>query len=107
MGPGFWFGDDVFVGPNVTICNDRWPTSDKAGFDAGQFKEGLITVYVYDGASIGANAVVLPGMTIGQRAVIAAGAVCNRSVPDDHLFTRDGKIIPIKPEWRQRRMWAA
>ena len=107
IGPGFYVGDDVFIGPNVTLCNDRWPCTDKGDFDAGRFKEGLITIYVYDGAAIGANAVVLPGMTIGRRAMIAAGAVCNRSVPDEHLFTRDGKVIPIKPEWRQRRMWAA
>jgi UDP-2-acetamido-3-amino-2,3-dideoxy-glucuronate N-acetyltransferase len=107
MGPGFWIGDDVFIGPNVTICNDRWPAATKLDFDIGQFRSGLVAVFVHDGASIGANAVVLPGMTIGRGAVVAAGAVCNRSVPDDHLFGRDGKIVPIKTEWRRRRMFAA
>lgn len=107
VNPGVWCGSNVFIGPNATICNDRWPSVDTKDFDAEQFKDGLVTVFVHDGASIGANAVILPGMTIGQRAMISAGAVCNRSVPDDHLFTRDGKIVPIKPHWRQRRMWAA
>lgn len=52
----------------------------------------------------GANAVVLPGVVIGERAMVAAGAVAGKDVPADHLFTRDGEIIPIDPEWRQRRM---
>ncbi len=107
MGPGFWIGDDVFIGPNVTICNDRWPASDKNDFDTREFQNGLVTVFIHDRASIGANAVVLPGMTIGQDAMVAAGVVCNRSVPDGHLFGRDGKIVKIKPEWRRRRMFAA
>lgn len=107
MGPGFWFGNDIFVGPNVTICNDRWPAASKLDFDPERFKLGLVTVFVHDGASIGANAVVLPGMMIGQNAMVAAGAVVNRSVPDGHLFARDGKIVEIKPAWRRRRMFAA
>jgi acetyltransferase-like isoleucine patch superfamily enzyme len=41
---------------------------------------------VKDGATIGANAVVLPGVVIGKRAMIAAGAVVDRDVPDDHIF---------------------
>lgn len=97
----------MFIGPNVTLCNDRWPAVNKDGFDAEQFKTGMVTIFIYDGASIGANAVVIPGMTIGKKAMVAAGAVVNRSVPDDHLFGRDGSIVAIKPEWRKRRMWAA
>lgn len=106
INPGVWCGSKVFIGPNATICNDRWPSADTEGFDLSQFKD-MVTVFIHDGVSIGANAVVLPGMTIGQMAVVAAGAVVNRSVPDYHLFARDGKIVAIKPEWRRRRMWAA
>lgn len=105
--PGVWIGDRVFIGPSAVLCNDRWPCVDKEGFDAKQFKDGLVTIFVHEGSSIGANAVILPGMTIGKKVVVAAGAVVNRSVPDEHLFTREGKIVPIKPEWRRRRMWAA
>jgi acetyltransferase-like isoleucine patch superfamily enzyme len=102
-----WCGDKVFIGPNAVICNDRWPSADKDGFDMEQFKNGLVTVFVHDRASIGAGAVILPGMTIGKDAMIAAGAVVNRSVPDGHLFGRDGNIVPIKDKWRRRRMFAA
>lgn len=104
MGPGFLFGNEIFVGPNVTICNDRWPACDKNGFDAGLLRSEFVTVHVQDGASIGANAVVLPGVAIGKRAMIAAGAVADRNVPDNHLFCRGGDIVPIKEEWRERRM---
>jgi UDP-2-acetamido-3-amino-2,3-dideoxy-glucuronate N-acetyltransferase len=104
MGPGFLFGSDIFVGPNVTICNDRWPTTSKQGFDLTALQRGRWAVIVMDGASIGANAVVLPGVTIGARAMIAAGAVVERNVPADYLLRRDGQVVPIKPEWRKRRM---
>lgn len=107
IGPGFWVGDDVFVGPNVTFCNDRWPSTNKENFDPGQFKAGLVTIFVHDGSSIGANAVLLPGVTIGKRCMVAAGAVLDRFVPDDHLFTRERTIVPIEDKWRKRRMFAA
>jgi UDP-2-acetamido-3-amino-2,3-dideoxy-glucuronate N-acetyltransferase len=104
MGPGFLFGDDIFIGPNVTICNDRWPRVSKLGFDAEAFRRGDFTVVVKDGATIGANAVVLPGVIIGRRVMVAAGAVVDRDVPDDHLFRRDGSIVPFNPRRSPRRM---
>lgn len=104
MGPGFLFGDDVFVGPNVTICNDRWPSTDKADFEIDVLRSDFVAVHVKDGAAIGANAVVLPGVVIGKRAVVAAGAVATRSVPDDHLLTRDGRLLRIDPQCRKKRM---
>jgi acetyltransferase-like isoleucine patch superfamily enzyme len=107
MGPGFLFGNDVFVGPNVTICNDRWPRVDHDGFDIEALQRGEWAVTVFDGASIGANAVVLPGVIIGRRAMIAAGAVVNRSVPNDHLFRRDGRIEMIGSQINMKRMWRA
>lgn len=106
MGPGFLFGNDVFVGPNVTVCNDLWPMADKLGFDAEQLRVGRYVVVVRDGASIGANAVVLPGVTIGYRAMVGAGAVASRDVPDDHLLRRDGSMRR-KPTatFAQRMRW--
>lgn len=104
MGPGFLFGDDVFVGPNVTICNDRWPRFGKDGFDADMLRNDFVAVQVGDGASIGANAVVLPGVMIGAGAMIAAGAVASKNVPAEHLLARDGSVVKIKPEWREQRM---
>lgn len=107
MGPGFLFGNDVFVGPNVTICNDRWPRVDQDGFDLASLQRGEWTVTVGDGVSIGANAVVLPGVVIGQCAMIAAGAVVNRSVPAGALFRRDGRIETIGSQHNTKRMWRA
>lgn len=104
MGPGFLFGNDVFVGPNVTVCNDQWPRVERDGFDYDALRSGQWAVIVGDGASIGANAVVLPGAMIGRGSVIAAGAVVNRDVPDVHLFRRDGSCVPLDPAKMKARM---
>jgi acetyltransferase-like isoleucine patch superfamily enzyme len=104
MGPGFLFGSDIFVGPNVTICNDRWPRVSKTGFNIETFQRGDFTVVVKDGATIGANAVVLPGVIIGRRVMIAAGAVVDKDVPDDHIFRRDGRMSLLNPKRNPCRM---
>ena len=57
--PGAVIGSDVFLGPGAVICNDAWPRAHKRGFDA----PGVAVID--DHASIGANAVVLAGLTIG------------------------------------------
>lgn len=65
--------DDVFVGPNVTFSNDRYPKS--------QNKDWVLErTIVKKGASIGANATILPGITIGENAVIGAGSVVTKNV---------------------------
>jgi UDP-2-acetamido-3-amino-2,3-dideoxy-glucuronate N-acetyltransferase len=99
MGPGFLFGDDCFVGPNVTFCNDTWPVTDKRGFDEAKLREtGFWTIICADGVGIGANAVVLPGVRIGKNSVVAAGSVVDRHIPDNHLWingsSREIKKIP-------------
>lgn len=66
--------DDVFIGPNVTFTNDRFPRSK-------QFPEKFLRTTVAARASIGANATILPGLTIGENAMVGAGAVVTRSVP--------------------------
>jgi len=89
MGPGFVIGDDVFIGPNVTLCNDAWPRASKIGYDV----ESLATrpaVVVHNGASIGANAVILAGVTIGANAMIAAGSVVHADVPAGMLWINGG-----------------
>lgn len=70
---GLRVGNDVFIGPNVSFTNDRFPRS-------GQRNELLRTV-IHDGASIGAGAVIAPGLEIGRSAMVGAGAVVTRSVP--------------------------
>jgi UDP-2-acetamido-3-amino-2,3-dideoxy-glucuronate N-acetyltransferase len=104
-GPGFVIGNDVFVGPGVIFCNDGWPRAGKGGFDTAALQSlDVVTVLVRDGASIGAGAILLPGVTLGERCMVGAGAVVGKDVPADHLFRRTGDIVPIKPEWTERRM---
>jgi UDP-2-acetamido-3-amino-2,3-dideoxy-glucuronate N-acetyltransferase len=67
--------DDVFIGPNATFTNDPFPRS-KRRLDA------YPVTTVRAGASIGANATLLPGVTIGLEAMVGAGAVVTRDVPD-------------------------
>lgn len=66
--------DDVFIGPNATFCNDRHPKSRKREWK-------LEGVRICKGASIGANATILPGVTIGENAMVGAGSVVTRDVP--------------------------
>jgi acetyltransferase-like isoleucine patch superfamily enzyme len=66
--------DDVFIGPHVTFTNDRYPRV------RGKWRE-LKTV-VKKGASIGAGAVICPGVTIGEYALVGAGSIVVRDVPD-------------------------
>lgn len=70
---GTRIGDDVFLGPQATFTNDRFPRS-RQPFSC----EGIT---VEDGASIGAGAVLLPGVTIGAGAMVGAGAVVTKDVP--------------------------
>lgn len=93
MGPGFWLGDDVFVGPQVTFCNDLWPRTHKIGFRPEEFTGDKFAIMVHRGASIGANSIILPGVKIGEGAMIAAGSRVDRDVPPDHLW-KDGNHRP-------------
>ena len=104
IGPGFYVGNDVFLGPSVTFCNDRFPATNKENFYPEILRDDYLTIKVSDGAAIGANAVVLPGVVIGRNAMIAAGVVVSKIVPENHILRRDGSMVEIKPEWREKRM---
>lgn len=71
---GVRLGDDVFVGPNVTFANDRFPRSK-------QYPEKFLSTVVANGASLGAGAVLLPGVRVGRGAMVGAGAVVTKDVP--------------------------
>lgn len=103
--PGIKIGSDVFIGPNVSLCNDAWPRTDKTGFDMGALIDGsFVTTRIEDGASLGAGVVVLPGRVIGACAMIAAGAVVDKDVPAASLYKRDGSMVPIDQAKAVRRM---
>lgn len=75
---GLRVADDVFIGPNVTFTNDKHPRSKK-------YPERFGTIEIDQGASIGANATILPGIRIGRHAMVGAGAVVTRSVPPNAI----------------------
>lgn len=107
-GPGFKLGNDVFIGPNVTLCNDAWPRAHKDGFDMDAFDGGWEgakwAIIIDDGASVGAGAVILAGVHIGKGAMIPAGAVCAKDVPDGHILLSNGTVFPIGDESQKKRM---
>ncbi|RDI58540.1 WxcM-like domain-containing protein [Microvirga subterranea] len=70
--------DDVFIGPNATFTNDRFPRSKV-------YPDAFARTIVRQGASIGANATILPGIEIGVGAMVGAGAVVTRSVPPNAI----------------------
>uniref|UniRef100_UPI0040488F43 acyltransferase n=1 Tax=Rheinheimera sp. TaxID=1869214 RepID=UPI0040488F43 len=71
---GSIIGDDVFIGPNATFSNDPYPRSK-------QSPTRFSCVTIHNGASIGANSTLLPGITIGEKAMVGAGAVVTKDVP--------------------------
>ena len=75
---GLTVEDDVFIGPNATFTNDRFPSSKV-------FPEKFPKTIIRAGASIGANATILPGLEIGSGAMVGAGAVVTRSVPPNAI----------------------
>lgn len=72
--------DDVFIGPNATFTNDVLPRSKiyPATFNGVTLRKG---------SSIGANATILPGVTVGCKAMVGAGAVVTKNVPDYAVVT--------------------
>jgi UDP-2-acetamido-3-amino-2,3-dideoxy-glucuronate N-acetyltransferase len=76
---GIYLEDDVFVGPNVTFTNDLFPRSKR-------YPKVFSNTIVRKGASIGANATILAEIIIGQYAMIGAGSVVTKSIPDNTIW---------------------
>jgi UDP-2-acetamido-3-amino-2,3-dideoxy-glucuronate N-acetyltransferase len=71
---GVTVGDDVFIGPNAAFTNDKVPRAFNADWT-------ITPTRVENGASIGANATIVCGITIGEYAMVAAGSVVTKDVP--------------------------
>jgi UDP-2-acetamido-3-amino-2,3-dideoxy-glucuronate N-acetyltransferase len=88
---GLRIADEVFVGPNVTFTNDRYPRSQNPDVK-------LLRTLVEKGASIGAGAVICPGITIGAGAMVAAGAVVTRDVSAGTMVVGNPAMLRNLPE---------
>lgn len=87
-----WFGDHVFVGPGVNFLNDRFP----GRRDPMETPRGAT---IEDEVMIGGGCTILPGVRIGERSFIAAGAVVARDIPArSFVIGVPGRIKPLPPE---------
>jgi len=98
---GVTLEDDVFVGPSAVFTNDRYPRATGGDWE-------LLPTLVRTGASIGANATILCGLTIGELAVVGAGAIVTADVEAHRLVVgnpakpvawvcRCGRVVPGGP----------
>ena len=76
---GVTIENDVFIGPNVTFTNDKYPRSKV-------YPEQFAKTIIKKGASIGANATILCGITIGENSIIGAGSVVTKDVPPNTVW---------------------
>jgi len=83
---GLTVGNDVFIGPNATFTNDLVPRAHNQDWKITPTK-------VMDGASIGANATIICGVTLGKHCMVAAGAIVTKDVPDYALVVGTPAII--------------
>jgi len=85
---GVTIEDDVFVGHGVMFTNDKYPrATNHDGTPQTEEDWTVIPTVVKRGASIGSNATILPGITIGENALVGAGAVVTRDVHDNATVT--------------------
>ncbi len=76
---GITIEDNVFIGPNVTFTNDLKPRSKI-------YPDEFLKKKKKKGASLGANSTILPGIIIGENAMIGAGSVVTKDVPDNEIW---------------------
>lgn len=76
---GITVEDNVFIGPNVTFANDDYPKSKNANFL-------LLKTLIKKGTSIGANATILGGITLGENCLIGAGSVVTKDIPANEIW---------------------
>jgi acetyltransferase-like isoleucine patch superfamily enzyme len=90
---GVIIGNRVFIGPNAVLTNDKYPPG-----------ENLQAPQISDGATIGANSTLLPGISIGRGSLIAAGSVVTKDVPDNMMaIGSPAKIENLPDEIIKRR----
>lgn len=83
---GLRIENDVFIGPNATFANDLFPRSK-------HYPKEFAKTLLCKGASIGANATILPGVTVGMNAMVGAGAVVTRDVPPNAIVVGNPAVV--------------
>jgi len=96
---GVTIEDEVFVGHGVMFINDRHPRATTNGRPQSETDWTVVPTRVRRGASIGSGAVILCGVTIGARAMVGAGAVVTRDVPDEAVVVG----VPARVQAQQER----
>ena len=85
--------DNVFIGPRVVFTNDKYPPSRR-----------LVETIVEEGAVIGANSTIIAGVRIGKRAVVAAGSIVTRDVPDDMVVMGiPARVVMRRDEYEDKK----
>jgi acetyltransferase-like isoleucine patch superfamily enzyme len=91
---GTVIGDNVFIGPNAVFLNDRFPVRAAGPLTAPRIRSG---------ATIGGNATILPGITVGEGAFVAAAATVTKNVPAWHLaIGSPARIEPLPRKLRRK-----
>ena len=79
---GIEIEDDCFIGPSVIFTNDKYPISKRVNRTETKYLKTLIK----SNSSIGAGSIILPGLTIGENSLIAAGSIVTKSIPPNSIF---------------------
>jgi UDP-2-acetamido-3-amino-2,3-dideoxy-glucuronate N-acetyltransferase len=96
---GVHIEDNVFIGHNVSFINDKYPRSANAeGRLQTEADWQVVPTRVKRGASIGTSATILCGVTIGENAIVGAGSVVTRDVPDNAVVAGNPARIMRKVE---------
>lgn len=96
---GIRVGDNVFIGPNVTFTNDKYPRSKV-------YPQHFQSTNIESFVSIGAGAIILGGLNIGQYSLIGAGTVVTKDVPSNALVVGNpGRIVAYLDESGEKLVW--
>jgi acetyltransferase-like isoleucine patch superfamily enzyme len=96
---GVTIEDNVFVGHNVSFINDKYPHSTGAGGELQTEADWqVVPTWVKGGASIGTSATILCGVTIGENAVVGAGSVVTRDVPDNTIVAGNPARVLVRKQ---------
>jgi acetyltransferase-like isoleucine patch superfamily enzyme len=92
---GVHIADNVFIGHNVTFINDKFPRStNEYGSLQSEADWACVETYIEEGASIGSSATILCGITVGEKAIVGAGSVVTKNVPEKAVVAGNpAKII--------------